>query len=287
MIPIVFSTDHQFVMPTGVAMQSMLECSNDANVEIFILQSDSVTDDDRSILQKICDSFSAKLTFLSMGNQFTDGYEIRGITNACYYRLLIPWLIPEYEKIIYCDGDIVFCDSVKKLYEIELGDFFCAAICPYKYNKNLYKDYPQKLGLRPNEYFQSGVLLINSEAQRKGGLRDQYLEEAKKKYVFLDQDIINIVCRNRILELPIRFNITQSLYRDVIHHEAPVIIHYSGKKPWNMYVYGWWRWWDVYHRSPFSDKEREFQIFDNSFRPSRSRKRYQILRKLKIIFGCK
>ena len=284
MIPVVFSTDHHFVMPTGIAVQSLLECSNDVDVEIFILQSDSVTDDDRRILQKICDSFAARLTFLSMGNQFVDGYEIRGITNACYYRLLIPWLIPQYGKVIYCDGDVVFCDSVKKLYEIELGDYFCAAICPNNHDKHLYKDHARTLGLRPDEYFQSGVLLINSEAQRKAGLRDLYLEETKKKYIFQDQDIINIVCRNRILELPIRFNITQGLYRTVIHHETPVIIHYSGLKPWNMYVYGWGYWWEVYRRSPFYEKEQEFQIFDNSFRPSRRRKRSHILIKLKDLF---
>lgn len=287
MIPVVFSTDHHFIMPTGVAMQSLLECSNDANVEVFILQSESVTDEDRSILQQICDRFAVKLTFLSMGTHFADGFEIRGITHACYYRLLIPWLIPQYDKIVYCDGDVVFCDSVKKLYEIELKDYYCAAICPNNHDKLLYKEHARTLGLRPDQYFQSGVLLINSEAQRKAELQDQYLEEAKKQYVFVDQDIINIVCHNRILELPIRFNITQGLYRAVIHYESPVIIHYSGNKPWNMYVYGWWRWWDVYRRSPFYDKEREFQIFDNSFRSSHINKRHQILRKLRKMFGCK
>jgi lipopolysaccharide biosynthesis glycosyltransferase len=273
MIPVVFSTDHNFVMPTGVAMQSLLENSKDEDVEVFILQSNSVTDDDRKVLQLICDNFKTKLEFLSMGELFNDGFEIRGITIVSYYRLLIPWLIPKYDKVVYCDGDVVFCGSVKQLYDIELENNLYAAICPYKHNKHIYKDHAVALGLQPNNYYQAGVLLINSKAQRDANLRDVYLKEAMKKYVYQDQDIINVVCQNRIQELPIRFNVTQSLYRSFIQKESPVIIHYSGVKPWDKFVYGWWRWWEVYRRSPFYDNNREFLIFDNSFRSSLSRKR--------------
>lgn len=287
MIPVVFSTDHRYVMPTGVALQSLLECSMDAEVEVFILQSDSVTDDDRKMFQLICDKFKTKLTFLSMGNQFNDSFEIRNITIACYYRLLIPWLIPQYDKVVYCDGDVVFCNSVKQLYEIELGDYLFAAICPYKHDKHLYKDHAHELGLQPNEYYQSGVLLVNSKAQREANLREVLLKEAKKEYIFVDQDIINVVCQNRIMELPLRFNISQSLYRSFFQHdshESPVIIHYSGVKPWDNYVYGWWRWWNVYCRSPFYKEDREFLIFDNSFRSSRNKNRKKFLKKVRSLF---
>lgn len=287
MIPVVFSTDHHYVMPTGVAMQSLFECSMDADMEVFILHSPSVTDDDRKMLQLICDKFKIKLSFLSMGDQFNDGYEIRSITIATYYRLLIPWLIPQYDKVVYCDGDVVFCNSVKQLYEIELGDYLFAAMCPYRHDKQLCKDHANELGLQPDKYYQAGVLLVNSKAQREANLREILLRETEMEYVFQDQDILNVVCQNRIMELPLRFNISQSLYRSFFQlesHESPVIIHYSGFKPWDMYVYGWWRWWDVYHRSPFYEEEREFQIFDNSFRLPRIKQRKKFLEKVKSLF---
>ena len=53
-VPVVFSTDHNFIMPTGVSVQSMLECSNDVNCDIYILQAGNVTDNDRDLIRRIC-----------------------------------------------------------------------------------------------------------------------------------------------------------------------------------------------------------------------------------------
>lgn len=62
MIPIVFSTDHNFIMPTGVAIFSMLECAIDTKLDIFILQSDSVTDNDRETLRSIVFPYSSRIS---------------------------------------------------------------------------------------------------------------------------------------------------------------------------------------------------------------------------------
>jgi len=40
-VPVVFSTDHNFIMPTGVSIQSMLECSTDVDCAIYILQANN------------------------------------------------------------------------------------------------------------------------------------------------------------------------------------------------------------------------------------------------------
>ena len=99
-IPIVFSTDHNFIMPTSVALVSLLECSTDCSLQIFILQSDDVTDQDRSSLDELCKRHGAELHWISLGDSFKGAHEIRGITIFTYYRLMIPWLPQKW--IRYC-----------------------------------------------------------------------------------------------------------------------------------------------------------------------------------------
>lgn len=275
MIPVCYSTDHNFIMPVGVSMQSMLECSKDVEIEVFILQSETVTDEDRKILISISHAFDTKINFISMGKTFNNGYEVRDISYAAYFRLLIPWLIPQYDKLIYCDGDTVFCDSVKGLYDVEIGDNFVAALCPYKYDHTSFETYAPKLGIKPENYFQTGVMVINAKAQRDSNLVVAYREAVGNKYHYLDQDILNIVCKGKVADMSPRYNVIPSFYErtsfDDEYLEAlkkPTIVHFAGAKPWNKFLTGWYRWWDVYRRSVFFDEKKEIKIVANSINPS-------------------
>lgn len=208
-VPVVFSSDHAYIMPTGVAILSMLEKSSDVECDIFILASSNVTDEDKDILVDIATPYRATLTFIQMEDSFSGAYEVRGITEACYYRLLIPWLIPQYDKILYCDGDIVFVDSISRLYAVDVDSYYVSGKKPYRYNKKSFSDYAPKLGIEPGEYINSGVLVINSENMRRNSLRASFELEAKKNYKFQDQDILNIVCKGKIGTLSPEFNVTE------------------------------------------------------------------------------
>ena len=63
---------------------------------------------------------NCNITLRNVGDLFAGAYEIRGITNVTYYRLLIPTLIPEYDKIIYSDVDVIFRDDLSHVYQSTL-----------------------------------------------------------------------------------------------------------------------------------------------------------------------
>lgn len=263
MIPIVFSTDHNFIMPTGVAILSMLECAINTKLDIFILQSDSVTENDRETLRSIVLPYSSRISFISMGEWFDGAFEIREITIATYYRLLIPWIISQYDKIIYCDGDVIFCDNIKELYELPLGENYVAGVCPSEYDKNAFKDYAWKIGVDVNKYLNAGIMLINSKKQREAKIDKEYLLHAKKRYLLQDQDIINIVCDHHKAYMPMRYNCPP----DKGHLKGMCIIHYFGKKPWKTFTHSWIRWWEVYRRSPFYDEVFELEVANKILNP--------------------
>lgn len=271
MIPVVFSSDHNFIMPTGVAIQSMLESAPNGNFDIYILQGDDVTDHDRSILQKIVACFHSQITFIHAGAVFADSYEVRSISVACYYRLLIPWQIKNYDWIIYLDGDIIVKSDISKIlnYAIDPSNYVYGVRTPGFSSDPILINYLKNIGLDNHRYINSGILLLNAKILRENNVKEDFLSYKDKVLLYQDQDIINLVCKDRIGWLPLKFNsltsyenidktklieagvTTDSDYEDALLN--PVIIHYTGKKPWKTFTYHWYDWWAVYSRTPFYD----------------------------------
>lgn len=256
MIPVVFSADHNFVMPTGVALTSLLSRNYPGGYHVYILAGDDVTDSDRQKLSQTVATLSpcSRISFVDMSGFFSSGYEVRGISKACYYRLMIPWLIPEEDKIIYLDGDIIVKSTLEDLYAVDVDGKYVAGGEPNSARGwSGMKKYFDKLGIDYREYINSGVLVINSALQRADGLDKTYRELANNRYLYQDQDIINIVCKGRIAHFSNRFNLFPSYVGTDASLTDNCIIHYAGDKPWKTFTYAWMEWWDAYKVSVFFD----------------------------------
>ena len=270
MLPVVFSTDHNYVMPTGITIASLLLKKEDEEYDIYVLISSNVTNEDKVMLSRQVEKLAplSKISFIEMGDKFNNGYEIREISTACYYRLMIPWLIPHIDKIIYCDVDIVFKTSLRNLYNTELGDNLVAGATPNMSDGwKKYKNYFDKIGIDYKEYINSGVLVINSRLQREQHLDKEYNRLSKYKFLYQDQDIINLACKGKICHFNNRYNMMPQLYatKDDLINE--VIIHYTGDKPWKSFTYAWDEWWSVYKLTIFFDGKFYHDVSKNILNP--------------------
>lgn len=253
MIPIVFSTDHNYVMPTGVTIASLLLSRKEEEYDIYVLISPDVTENDRSLLKLQVNSVSeiSRISFIEMKDQFEGGYEIRGISKACYYRLMIPWLLPDLDKIIYMDVDIIIKTSLKELYDTDIIGKYVAGSKPYVWIGMA--KYFSKIGLDHTKYINSGVLLINSKLQREHRLNEVYEKLSKKKFIYQDQDIINLACKDYITYFDQRFNLLPEFFGTSEKLSRDVAIHYAGDKPWKYFTYAWSEWWNIYNQSIFKE----------------------------------
>ena len=123
-VPIVFSFDNNLVMPACVCISSlMMNAKEDTFYDIFILHSASECLN-KADLDRIPQYYkNCKIQYREVGNEFDGAFEIRGITTPAYYRLLIPEIIPEYDKVIYSDVDVIFRDDLYHFYDIDLSDY--------------------------------------------------------------------------------------------------------------------------------------------------------------------
>ena len=267
-VPILFTFDQSLMMPAGVCLTSLLESAEpETFYDIFILHGPGC---DFSSLDKLKEHFrNFRMTIREISGEFVGAYEIRGIPETAYYRLLSPEIIPEYDKLLYSDVDVIIREDLSKYYDIDLGDNYFAAVdnCS-RLRPGVQKYLAEELGLDyRNGYFYSGNLVINSALIRKDGMIAKFRELGKNNYNQQDMDIINIACNKRFLDLGPVYCMSVQLYSLIVNRRAEMeaiygaealdaaldhgIVHYNGKKPWKDACMNMDIWWSVYRRSPF------------------------------------
>ncbi len=159
-------------------------------------------------------------------------------TLTIYYRIFIAQMFPQFEKGIYLDSDTVVTGDISELYNVNLGKkYLLGAVNDFSIKKNKeFMTYIEKVvGIPRDEYFNSGVLLLNLAEMRR--LRfDEHFLYLMVRYDFdtvaPDQDYLNAMCYGRVKLLDPKWDAMPA--KDIPPMEKPGIVHYNLYfKPWH------------------------------------------------------
>lgn len=278
-IPVAFAFDNNLAMPAAVCFYSLFANALPTTVyDIFVLHRKGDNLDMRYI-NKVMNAFQQhNLTLIEVGETFDNSYEVREITTPTFYRLLIPKLIPQYDKVLYSDVDVIFREDLSSYYDIELeNNLFGGVNALVIFNKNLARYY-QGLNLCPSKVIYAGNLIINSKIIRGNHhIQNKLITLAQNRYKYQDMDVINIVSKNRIRYIRPSFCVTTDISQlaaysiDILKNiwnqkeidEAlkSGIVHYNGQKPWKGWCVNFDIWWEYYRKSPVFDPKFYFDFF--------------------------
>lgn len=281
-IPIAFTFDNNLIMPACVCISSLLRSADsDTLYDIFILHSEKC-DFTKTPLAEYPNIFpNCHLTFRTVCSEFVSAFEIRGITTTAYYRLLIPEIIPEYDKVLYSDVDVIFREDMTKFYNTDMSGCYMAGVDNGSALRPKVQQYiREKLGVdHKYGHFYSGNLVINSALILKDNIIPQFRELAKKDFHQQDMDIINIACYSKIKPLSPAFCLTNFLTELIVKRRIEMlnffsaeeldyaltkgIVHYNGPKPWKEWCVNFDIWWEAYRNSPVYDDQFYFDFFNN------------------------
>ena len=279
-IPVILSIDRNVVVQCGVTITSLLmNADQETFYDIYILYNPSKLDRESqsSLLDAFADNPQCKISFVSVGDAFKDseGFASGHITTATYYRLLIPDLFPQFDKVIYSDIDIIFQQDLSGLFRDSLQNGeLVAAVLDLAIDDVFYfhSDLPAKIGKSVKDYFNAGFLVMNLKQMREEGTTEAFEKHAKIKYDQNDQDVLNIVCRGRVQLLPSLYNFQLNHFSNYMWKRKKAgisfeelfkkaTLHYTWKnKPWNsLECVAYDTWWHYYKMSPFYDDMVYFQ----------------------------
>jgi lipopolysaccharide biosynthesis glycosyltransferase len=256
-VTVVFAADSGYARPLTVAARSVIDTVDQGvRLELCVLDM-GIEPSDRALMEASFEHPAVELVWVDKLQdrvaQFPNTWPI--ITRATYARIYIPEVLPDTERALYLDCDVMARQSVSDLHSCDMGDAWAmgspdvqAPFVPFGV-PNWYEAGRSAGDLN----FNAGVLLMDLEAWRTHGLTEEllrYLTDGRHLRA-QDQEAINAVLAGRIGEMDPRWNQQAEIFWEGIqyHYEAflpyrdavledvrvdPWIVHFSSQpKPWH------------------------------------------------------
>lgn len=243
-IVIVCASDDAYSMPLAVMLYSTLVHFRDPRgIEVHVID-DGISATNRGKIEKIVGEFGGSLHWVSPPRSVVADLPAgHYYTVATYYRLLIPALLPDVDKAIYLDCDLIVQEDLTGLWEQEVGDHYFLAVQDEGYP--FIDEVPHLTSCADvvieegAEYFNAGVLVMNLAQWRKESFPDdviRFIEKWGDRMLCADQDALNALAQGRWGKLDGRWNQcipTWENVNDVVPRPGG-IVHYMGPhKPWS------------------------------------------------------
>lgn len=235
----------------AAALASLLANGGEPDVVIHLLHDDTVGESDRRRLASMLRESGGCLESYDIPDERLEGVPTAGFTGkGSWYRIFLPGLIPDVDRLLYLDADVLVLDSLIPLRDVDLSAGYVAAVTNVFELESAGR--AMELGLAgPGDYFNAGVLVMNLDAMRRDRSTDELLRFARAhadELVFRDQDALNVVLGKGRTHLHPRWNCMNSIvsFRHSIDlfgeeqvaeaRDHPAIRHFEGPsiaKPWH------------------------------------------------------
>lgn len=279
-IPIVFAIDDRFSFGLSVMIESIIENAKKEMCYDLIILHRNVSLEHQKVIIGMQDAHKNICIRFFNVEKYSLRYAIFNthVTKELYYRLLIPELLSEYEKVIYADGDMIALTDIAELFQIDMKDYLFAAvkdICGnwhYYEENSILKSYLDiEIELKGAEnYINAGLLIMNlKEIRKKYSTEELWNLVDSRKWLHHDQDIINKMGEEKIYILPYEWNLVREYPALALQYmpkdeqnkwkqafKEPKIIHFAGRnKPWKgLKVPGYPLFWKYALESPLVEE---------------------------------
>jgi lipopolysaccharide biosynthesis glycosyltransferase len=240
-INICLSCDNNYAKHAGVVIASILFNSSDSDELTFFILDGGINETNISKLKQLSSIKKCTINFIKINRDLFKEYENvkthSYVTIATYYRLKLPSLLPNVDKILYLDCDFVINSSLQDLFNTNMEEYPIAGVLDIKRSKVC----------QNSTYINAGMLVFDINKMKELDLETKFYEWTKKnidKITCGDQEIINEVCKGQIKILDNEWNVQSSNFTNRSSYiQNPKGIHFiSKKKPWNFASYS-------YHKS--------------------------------------
>jgi lipopolysaccharide biosynthesis glycosyltransferase len=242
------AADKSYLLPVKVMISSLVQHLDiSCKAEVHVVQR-NLSDADLRELNAFADTRS-----LVPGTDLLDKIpHQRGFVPESAFPLLLADLLPDVDRVLFLDPDVLVLDDVAELWNTDLKGKTIAAVTDQAIGvcgssrgvKNCRaREIPDDAA-----YFNAGVMLIDLarwrelDVSRRVGI---YIEDQKGATDFFHQEGLNAILWNDWIQLDARWNLIASLtdrrYSSPLRVDIdnPGIVHFAGRiKPWRVDIGG-------------------------------------------------
>lgn len=259
-IYVLYQFNEKYAPYAGTSIISLYENNKSLSDIIIYLMVENVSDENIDKFIKLAEYYGRTIKIIETKLLVEQMKELklpkyRG-SYAANMRLFFSEFIDDgVDRLLYIDSDTIIEGSLAGLLDFDMKDNYLAMSLD-----STVRNYKMRIGHNLNEdYFNSGVILFNVPLWREDRCTEKIINHVttvRNKYVSPDQDLLNVVFKNRIYRLPIMYNfqpmhmvyayqVFLKIYK--IHnyygedevaaaYRAPIIVHFFrflGEFPWD------------------------------------------------------
>lgn len=255
---ITFITDNKYTIPTTVAISSIvLNKKQNSKYTIYIITYE-LSSDNKNILIDLVNKYKEINiniieydTKLEFNNIKINSY----VSKTALIKFYIADILNKHDKILYLDCDVIVLNDLTEFFNIELENNYAAVV--KEYNVMEIMQHHKKINVK--EYFNSGVMLLNTKKIRNENIGDKLVYYKKHIFnSFMDQDTFNSVFNQEVKFIHPKYNwlvnVMDYYEKNVLENffkydlsENIIIMHMAGEKPWddniaykNFFDYYWY-----------------------------------------------
>ncbi len=247
-IPVVFAFDDNYALPASVAIQSLIDSRGpDTKYDVIVLHG-GLKKSTMHRMETIC-----PIRWIQVGRDAFQGAPMGWSGRETYYRLLLADLLPEYDRVIWSDVDVLFMDDLANIFEIDMHDCDWAGIIAEKRDEKngVHQHFPENT--KPYVYM-PGFMIANTKLWRDKNMSERFskiISEYGPRLKMFDLDVLNLAA-DKIAAIPFEYCVLENIYdaddiKDALEYpwlaaahspealaharQRPKIIHYAGRSP--------------------------------------------------------
>ncbi|HSW11579.1 MAG TPA: glycosyltransferase [Solimonas sp.] len=243
--------DSAYAPHAAVLLQTLAASRGEERVEVHLLAGEGL---DEATAARLA-AYAAELGLGWQRHQLPAdiGFpQVGRYAQAVWSRLYLPQLLPQLDRILYLDVDILVLQSLAPLLATDLGTAWMGVVAHTGAGVAAQLGHLPELAQQP--YFNSGVLLMDLRRLREVDLlgRARACAQAQAAHlVWPDQDVLNLVCAGQVRYLHPRWNALADLWLEPPPRQpvagytpeqldsaraSPAVVHFDGSvdvKPWH------------------------------------------------------
>ena len=214
---VLYQSNDYYAPITGVSATSLMDNNQDLDEINIYLLNDEISKENIEKFKEACDDYRRNLIIIETQDilkKLRDELKVSPFkgTYTTYFKLIsVKALKLPTDRVLQLDGDTVITGSLLELCHMDLDGYVLAAT--YDCLWNGYKaliDIPET-----DKFYNGGVLLINHKKWLEDDCEGQivnHLKHVRSGYYTVDQDILNVLFRDKIKYLDLKYNFNSGFY---------------------------------------------------------------------------
>ena len=277
-ISLCFICDENYVMPTIVAITSVIANKNCTDRYDIYVVANSLSDESIAVFREMETENNRIFIIQTAEPDKYDRFVMKHfpVTTTDLFKFELPDLLPaDLEKVLYLDGDIIVQKDLAPIFNENIETVYAGVVKDY-YAVFDSDSFQKRLNVKHKDYFNAGVLLLNLKKLREDHVPALLLQHRNSHNdKFMDQDTFNTVLKENVKYLSFFYNFmyhcwiydTDNLagYYDIPWVKSKYewikdafILHFTWRKPWQYFdFFAADIWLRYYLLSPFKNDSLE------------------------------